>query len=121
MVVVNGVEKKRCRRSFIGPDVDIMHMTILQPGDLLKSIVIPNTWAGARFYFEKVAERNTWDFALVNIASAMKVDHNAIADIRMALWLLAWAVRLRCTGRSRAASKWRVADLAASGQAGGTR
>jgi xanthine dehydrogenase YagS FAD-binding subunit len=59
-------------------------MTILQPGDLLKSIVIPNTWAGARFYFEKVAERNTWDFALVNIAAAMKVDNNAIVDIRMA-------------------------------------
>ncbi len=86
MVVVNGDGEKEVQAEdfFIGPDVDIMRMTILQPGDLLKSIVIPNTWAGARFYFEKVAERNTWDFALVNIASAMKVDNDAIADIRIA-------------------------------------
>ena len=86
MIVVNGDGEKEVQAEdfFIGPDVDIMRMTILQPGDLLKSIVIPNTWAGARFYFEKVAERNTWDFALVNIAAAMKVDNNAIVDIRMA-------------------------------------
>ena len=86
MVVVNGDGEKEVQAEnfFIGPDVDIMRMTILQPGDLLKSIVIPNTWAGAHFYFEKVAERNTWDFALVNIASAMKVENDAIVDIRMA-------------------------------------
>ena len=86
MVVVDGDEEKEVRAEdfFIGPDVDIMRMTILQPGDLLKSIVIPNAWADARFYFEKVAERNTWDFALVNIASAMKVENDAIVDIRMA-------------------------------------
>ena len=86
MVVVNGDGEKEVRAEdfFIGPDVDIMRMTILQPGDLLKSIVIPNTWADARFYFEKVAERNTWDFALVNIASAMRVENDAIADIRIA-------------------------------------
>lgn len=86
MVVVNGDGEKEVQAEdfFIGPDVDIMRMTILQPGDLLKSIVIPDTWAGARFYFEKVAERNTWDFALVNIAAAMKVDNNAIVDIRIA-------------------------------------
>lgn len=85
MVVVNGDGEKEVQAEdfFIGPDVDIMRMTILQPGDLLKSIVIPNTWADARFYFEKVAERNTWDFALVNIASAMKVENDAIVDIRM--------------------------------------
>ena len=86
MVVVNGDGEKEVQAEdfFIGPDVDITRMTILQPGDLLKSIVIPNTWAGARFYFEKVAERNTWDFALVNIASAMKVENDEIVDIRMA-------------------------------------
>ncbi|MDE2725766.1 MAG: xanthine dehydrogenase family protein subunit M [Gemmatimonadota bacterium] len=85
MVVVNGDGEKEVQAEgfFIGPDVNIMRMTILQPGDLLKSIVIPNTWADARFYFEKVAERNTWDFALVNIASAMKVENDAIVDIRM--------------------------------------
>lgn len=68
---------------FIGPDVDIERMTVLEPGELLTAIRIPNTWAGARFYFEKVADRNTWDFALINIAAALKIDGNIIADLRM--------------------------------------
>ena len=86
MVVVNadGEKSVSAEDFFVGPDVDILRMTVLQPGDILKSIQIPNTWAGAQFYFEKVADRNTWDFALVNIASAMKVDGDTIADVRIA-------------------------------------
>src|SRR3954469_6399929 len=33
---------------FIGPAIDIMRMTVLQPGDLLTAIRIPATWAGAQ-------------------------------------------------------------------------
>jgi xanthine dehydrogenase YagS FAD-binding subunit len=58
-------------------------MTILRPGDLLTAIRIPSTWAGAQFYFEKVRDRNVWDFALVNVASAMVVSGNAIERIRL--------------------------------------
>jgi xanthine dehydrogenase YagS FAD-binding subunit len=78
---------------FIGPDVDIERMTILQPGDLLTAVRIPPDWSGARFYFEKVADRNTWDFALVNIAAAMVVSGNTIERIRMA------AGAVQCTPR----------------------
>jgi len=69
---------------FIGPDVDIERMTILQPGDILMAIRIPSTWAGSTFYFEKVADRNVWDFPLVNIAAAIKMSGNTIEDIRVA-------------------------------------
>ena len=41
------------------------------------------TWAGATFYFEKVADRNTWDFALVSVAAAMTLSGNTISDIRI--------------------------------------
>ena len=68
---------------FVGPDVDIERMTVLQPDDILTAIRIPNTWAGASFYFEKVADRKTWDFPLVNIAAAMRVNNGSIADIRI--------------------------------------
>lgn len=68
---------------FIGPDVDIERMTVLEPGDILTAIRIPNTWSGATFYFEKVADRKTWDFALVNIAAAMKISNDNIDDIRI--------------------------------------
>jgi len=68
---------------FIGPSTDITRMTVLEPGDILTSIRIPSDWAGANFYFEKVADRNTWDFALVNIAAALKVDAGVISDARI--------------------------------------
>ncbi|MCC7463388.1 MAG: xanthine dehydrogenase family protein subunit M [Gammaproteobacteria bacterium] len=68
---------------FIGPAVDIRRMTVLEPGDILTAIRLPGTFAGARFYFEKVADRNTWDFALVSIAAALHVADGVIKDIRV--------------------------------------
>ena len=70
---------------FIGPDIDITRLNILRPGDLLTAIRIPSTWAGAQFYFEKVRDRNVWDFALLNVASAMKVSGGSIQDARVVI------------------------------------
>jgi xanthine dehydrogenase YagS FAD-binding subunit len=70
---------------FIGPEIDITRMHILKPGHLLKSIRIPSTWAGATFYFEKVRDRNVWDFPLMNVASAMALSGEKIAGIRIAV------------------------------------
>jgi xanthine dehydrogenase YagS FAD-binding subunit len=70
---------------FIGPDIDIMRLNILRPGDLLTSIRIPPTFAGAQFYFEKIRDRNVWDFALLNVASAMTVSGGNIDRIRIAV------------------------------------
>lgn len=69
---------------FVGPDIDITRMTVLKDDEILTSIRIPDTWAGAHFYFEKVADRKTWDFALVNVASAIKFKGSTIEDIRIA-------------------------------------
>ena len=69
---------------FIGPDIDIERMTVLEPGDVLTAVRIPGDWANSTFYFEKVADRNTWDFPLVNISAAMVVEGGNIARIRMA-------------------------------------
>jgi xanthine dehydrogenase YagS FAD-binding subunit len=70
---------------FIGPDIDITRLHILKAGDLLTAIRIPSTWAGARFYFEKVRDRNVWDFPLLNVASAMQVSGDTIEGIRIAV------------------------------------
>ena len=68
---------------FIGPKVDITRMTALQPGDLLTSIRLPGTWANAAFHFEKVADREAWDFPLVNVAAAMRVEGGTIKQARV--------------------------------------
>jgi xanthine dehydrogenase YagS FAD-binding subunit len=68
---------------FVGPAVNIRRMTVLQPGEILTAVRIPGTWAGAKFYFEKVADRAAWDFALLSISVALKLDGGSIRDARV--------------------------------------
>jgi len=68
---------------FIGPAVDIENTTVLRPGDILTAVRIPSTWANATFYFEKVADRNVWDFSLVNVAAAFRISGGNIEDSRV--------------------------------------
>jgi xanthine dehydrogenase YagS FAD-binding subunit len=68
---------------FIGPQINIERMTVLEADDILTAIRVPGTWANATFYFEKVADRNTWDFGLVSIAAAMRLSGGLIDDIRI--------------------------------------
>jgi cytochrome b subunit of formate dehydrogenase len=70
---------------FVGPEVDITRMNILQPGHLLTAIRIPSTWAGTQFYFEKIRDRNVWDFPLMNVASAMILSGDTIQNMRIAV------------------------------------
>ena len=69
---------------FIGPQIDITRMTSTKPEEILVAIRIPATFANAYFYFEKVADRNVWDFPLVNVASAILVKNGTIEECRVA-------------------------------------
>jgi len=81
----SGVRVVNAEDYFIGPSVDITRMTVLAPNELLTAIRIPATWAGARFYFEKVRDRNVWDFPLLNVASATKYAGGNIENIRIVI------------------------------------
>jgi len=74
---------------FVGPGTDITRMTALRPGELLTAVRIPATWAGATFYFEKVRDRQVWDFPLVNVASALKASGGTIEQVRIAVGAVA--------------------------------
>jgi len=74
---------------FVGPGIDITRMTTLQPGELLTSIRVPATWAGAQFYFEKVRDRQVWDFPLVNVASAIKFSNGKVDAARIVVGAVA--------------------------------
>ena len=84
-VIKNGDRERveSAEEFFIGPGIDITKLTSLRPGDLLTAIRIPATWAGKGHYFEKVRDRQVWDFALVNIAASMNVSGSTINDARM--------------------------------------
>tara|TARA_B100000902_G_C27118813_1_gene817552 strand:- start:292 stop:831 length:540 start_codon:yes stop_codon:yes gene_type:complete len=85
MVIRNssGEQVVSAEQFFVGPANDIENTTILRPGDILTSVRIPSSWAGATFYWEKVADRNVWDFSLVNIAAAFKISGGNISDSRV--------------------------------------
>ncbi|MEJ2202609.1 MAG: xanthine dehydrogenase family protein subunit M, partial [Gemmatimonadota bacterium] len=68
---------------FVGPAIDITRMTVLKPGDLLTRIRLPGRWAGSHFYYEKVRDRGSWDFALVSVAGAFRADGGHIQDARL--------------------------------------
>ncbi len=80
----NGQRVVAAEDFFIGPDVDIERMTVLEKNEILTSIRLPSTWSNSTFYFEKVADRKSWDFALVNIALALKENNGVISDVRVA-------------------------------------
>ena len=79
----NGERVVPAEEYFVGPGIDITRMTVLRTGELLTAIRIPAAWAGAHFYFEKLADRNVWDFPLVNVAATLKVANGTIQGSRI--------------------------------------
>jgi len=68
---------------FLGPAHNIRRMTVIEPGEVLTAVRVPGAWAKANFYFEKVADRAAWDFALLSIAAAVKRASDTIDDARI--------------------------------------
>jgi xanthine dehydrogenase YagS FAD-binding subunit len=81
----NGERIVNAEDYFVGPAVDITRMTVLEPDELLTAIRIPSSWAGAQFYFEKVRDRNVWDFPLLNVAAAATYSGQNIERIRIVI------------------------------------
>ena len=85
-MVVRGPEGERVVNAedyWVGPGIDITRMNVLGANELLVAIRIPATMAGAQFYFEKVRDRQVWDFPLVNVALAIKPNGSNIGEVRL--------------------------------------
>ena len=80
-------------------------------------------WGGARFYFEKVRDRQVWDFALVSVASAMVMNGSTDrAHAARRQWRRGASAAARRRSRSIARGKprneataWSPANLAIEG------
>lgn len=68
---------------FVGPAVDITRMTVLRSNELLTAVQVPAAWAGARFYYEKVRDRGSWDFALASVAGAFRASGGRFEAVRL--------------------------------------
>lgn len=120
---VNGERTVAAEDFFVGPDTHITQMTSLNSDELLVAVRIPSKWAGQRFYFEKVADRDVWDFALVSIAVAMRMDDgDTIADSRFVCGGVACTphrlTNVERAARGKSLSEESAADIAPLASAG---
>src|SRR5947208_12842847 len=100
---------------FIGPGIGITRMNALGPNELLTAVRIPATWAGAQFYFEKIRDRQVWDFPLVNVASAIKPQGSNIGSARIVVGAVSCVPRRLANVEAAVAGKPRneeTADMA---------
>jgi xanthine dehydrogenase YagS FAD-binding subunit len=122
MVVRNRTGQRTIAASdfFMEPSVDIERMTVLDPDDLLVAVRLPADWADADYYFEKVTDRNSWDFSLVSVAAAFKTTADMIDDARVVCGAVQCiprrmtAVERMVRGRARTAELAEAAGATAS-------
>jgi xanthine dehydrogenase YagS FAD-binding subunit len=85
-VVVEGPRGERrepISEFWVGPEENITVMNDLSGREILKRIVVPGDWANADFYYEKVRDREAWDFPTVNIAAAVQTAGGTVRDVRL--------------------------------------
>lgn len=85
-VVIHGPRGERRERLadfFVGPEENITVMNDLSGMEILKAILVPPDWRDAAFYFEKVRDRESWDFPIVNIAAAIAESGGQVDDVRL--------------------------------------
>jgi xanthine dehydrogenase YagS FAD-binding subunit len=61
------------------PDIE----TVLKPGELIRSVVLPPPPSGRQIY-RKVRDRASYAFALVSVAAVVAYDRNRIQNVRVA-------------------------------------
>jgi len=69
---------------FILPGDDIMHENILQPGEIVTEIIIPEPKVKVESHYLKFTERGAWDFAIVSVAVVVEKSGNHIKSARVA-------------------------------------
>lgn len=78
-----GSRRESLSEFFVGPEENITVMNDLAHDEILTYIEVPSTWADAKFYYEKVTDRDSWDFPIVNIAAAIKTSGGSVSDVRL--------------------------------------
>lgn len=70
---------------FVPPAVDYRRETVLDPGEILSEVLLPPPGAGWRSSYRKVRARASWDFALVGVAVARRLEGDVVREARVVL------------------------------------
>jgi xanthine dehydrogenase YagS FAD-binding subunit len=69
---------------FILPETEVRKENILEPGDIITEIMIPDLPSNTKSTFIKIKERQVWDFALVSLAAVIRKSGNQIISGKVA-------------------------------------
>lgn len=58
--------------------------TVLRPGELITRVDVPRTPLAGRSRYLKLRDRATFEFALVSVAAALRVEGRVVRDVRLA-------------------------------------
>lgn len=70
---------------FVLPEQDVTRETILEEGELLTEIILPPAPAAMKSRYRKIRERQSFDFALVGAAVALRVQQGVVERARVVL------------------------------------
>ena len=69
---------------FVLPDADYSKENILEPGEILTGVVIPELPDKTKSSYFKFMERDVWDFAVVSVAAVLTKNGNSLKNGRIA-------------------------------------
>src|SRR3989441_6950943 len=70
---------------FIGPREDVLRENVLKPNEFMTHVEIPNPASGTKMAWNKLKDRQVYDFALTSVAVAFTMDGNNWKDGRVTL------------------------------------
>jgi len=70
---------------FHGPREDVLTENVLKPNELMTEVIVPTPPAGTKMAWNKLKDRQVYDFALVSVAAVFTVDGGNWKDGRITL------------------------------------
>ena len=70
---------------FLLPGTTPQHETVMQPGDLITSVLLPPPLRGATAHYLKLRDRASYEFALASAAVVILLDGQRVAHARIAM------------------------------------
>jgi xanthine dehydrogenase YagS FAD-binding subunit len=70
---------------FHGPREDVLTENVLKPNEMMTEVIVPTPAAGTKMAWNKLKDRQVYDFALVAVAAVFTVDGGAWKDGRITL------------------------------------
>src|SRR6185503_16340195 len=70
---------------FHGPREDVLTENVLKPNEIMTEVIVPTPAAGTKMAWNKLKDRQVYDFALVSVAAVFTVDGGNWKDGRITL------------------------------------